>query len=61
MRTYRELYSVLCSNLNENGREYKEEGIYVYIQLIYFAVNQQRNWHNMVKQVYSNKNLKINK
>ena len=43
MRTYRELYSVLCSNLNENGREYKEEGIYVYIQLIYFAVNQQRN------------------
>ena len=38
MRTYRELYSVLCGDLSEKGREYKKEGIYVYIQLIYFAV-----------------------
>ena len=26
MRTYRELYSVLCGDLNEKGREYKTRG-----------------------------------
>ena len=39
MRTYRELYSGLCRDLNWKGREYKQEGIYVHTQLIHFAIH----------------------
>ena len=37
------------------GGRFKKEGVYVYIQLIHFAVQQK---HNIVKQVYSKKERK---
>ena len=36
-------------------RKSKKEGLYVYIKLIHFGVQQK---HNIVKQQYSNENLK---
>ena len=44
--------------MGEVGGRFKREGIYVYIQLIHFVV-QQKN--NMVKQSYSNEKLKLKK
>ena len=40
------------------GERFKREGVYVYIQLIHFVV-QQRLMQSTVKQLYCNKNLKI--
>ena len=42
-----------CSVVSSVGTISKKEGIYVYIELIYFAV-QQKLTH--CKQLYSNKN-----
>jgi len=44
--------------MGDVGGRFKREGIYVYIQLIHFVV-QQKN--NMVKQSYSNEKLKLKK
>ena len=38
---------------DERGGRLNREGIYVYTQLIYFLV--QQDYHNIVKQLYSNK------
>ena len=43
----------LFNNLNYKICESKREGIYVHIQLIHFFV--QQNEHNIVKQIYLNK------
>ena len=40
---HRKLHSVLCGDLN--GKEIQKEGIYVYIQLIHFAVQQKLTQH----------------
>ena len=40
---HRKLHSVLCGDLN--GKEIQKEGIYVYIQLIHFAVQQKPTQH----------------
>ena len=36
---HREFYSIFCDDLN--GKEVQKKGIYVYIQLIHFAVQQK--------------------
>ena len=48
---HRELSSGLCDDLEGKGAErLKREGIYVYIQLIHFIV--QQNQHNILKQLH---------
>ena len=34
------------------GRNSREEGIYVHVQLVHFAARQ--NWHNSVKHIHAN-------
>ena len=58
-----EISSVLCDHLEgwdrEGGREIQEGGhmgIYVYIQLIHFFIQQKLTQH--CKQLYSNKDVK---
>ena len=53
---------MLCDHLEgwdrEGGKEMREGGdmgIYVYIELIHLVVQQK---HNIVKQLYSNKDVK---
>ena len=48
---------MLCGDLNEKEIQKRGESkkeLYVYIQLIHFAIQQKVN--NTVKQLYSNKN-----
>ena len=42
---------MLCGDLS--GKEIQKKEIYVYVRLIHFAAQQK---HNIVKQLYSNKN-----
>ena len=54
MRPYclhRKRHSVLCGDLT--GKEIKKEGIYVYIQLILFAVSG--NEHSIVMELFYKK------
>ena len=57
---------MLCDHLEgwdrEGGRETQEGGhmgIYVYVQLIHFVIKQKLT--HIVKELYSNKDVKISK
>ena len=49
-------YSILCADLN--GNRIQKEGIYVYIQLIHFVVQQKLTRHGKATLLQQNKNKK---
>ena len=53
--TYSLARGTQCSVVTWMGKRAKGEGIYVHVQLIHFAV--QQNQHDIVKQLHTNKSI----